>query len=102
MRISFTTHPHPTAAFGVKWGLKPDGKYWHFSPSTVLSYDINDMCGAPANSSTHFISPGSLHDALITGLKPESEVYYVVGSEVTGVIYIYAYMYICIYIYISE
>ena len=64
------------------YGLSPDNL--QFSASGVSrTYTASDMCGPPANDSTHFIEPGYLHDVLLPDLQPSIVYYYKYGSEGT-------------------
>ena len=44
------------------------------------TYSNTDMCGAPANSSLHFIDPGFMHNVLLEDLQPNSKYFYRFGS----------------------
>ena len=46
---------------------------------TSKTYNQSDMCGPPA-SLRGFISPGYIHDVLLTNLTPASQYFYSYGS----------------------
>ena len=80
MRVGWTTGTSTVPV--VLYGLSPDNL--QFSASGVSrTYTASDMCGPPANDSTHFIEPGYLHDVLLTDLQPSTVYYYKYGSEGT-------------------
>ncbi len=45
------------------------------------TYTAKDMCGPPANLSTHFVNPGQLHDVLLSDLKPSTKYFYQYGNS---------------------
>ena len=50
------------------------------------TYLASDMCGASANHSNilKYLFPGFFANVLLTGLEPETEYYYVHGSDSDG------------------
>jgi hypothetical protein len=78
MRVEWTTKDsqHPV----VKWGTTP-GVYTHTTPASSSTFSRHDMCGPPANS-TGWLHPGVFHSAVLEGLEPGTQYYYVVGDEV--------------------
>lgn len=64
----------------VKWGQQP-GAYTHTARANSSTYTMQDMCGPPANS-IGWVEPGTFHAALLKGLEPGMQYYYVVGDEV--------------------
>lgn len=42
-----------------------------------------DMCGGPAMGEG-WLDPGSLHRAVLQDLQPDTEYFYIYGSEVSG------------------
>lgn len=42
---------------------------------------MQDMCGGPA-AGEGWLDPGSLHRAVVTGLQPNTEYFYVYGDKV--------------------
>ena len=77
MRVQWTTGVQytPTVEYG-----ECGGKLDKISTGTWRTYKASDMCGPPANLSAHFISPGYLHDVVLTGLKPHTRYCYRCGN----------------------
>ena len=46
---------------------------------TSKTYGIADLCGAPATTDG-WVEPGTLHSALMTGLKPGTRYFYKYGQ----------------------
>lgn len=46
---------------------------------TSMTYGKADLCGAPATTDG-WLEPGTLHTALMTGLKPSTRYYYKYGE----------------------
>ena len=46
---------------------------------TSKTYGIKDLCGVPATTDG-WVDPGHLHEALMTGLKPNTRYYYKYGQ----------------------
>jgi hypothetical protein len=64
---------------GVWYGEHPK-KLRFFSSATVTNYSKMDLCSDDAR--VNFFNPGLIHDAVMKGLEPSKEYYYVVGSNV--------------------
>ena len=77
MRVSWTTGNSTTPV--VYYGLSRDNLTLS-ATGTSKTYTISDLCGPPANDSSFFVDPGSLHDVLLTNLKPKTMYYYKYGS----------------------
>lgn len=85
---------NPSADFNVQYGLSPDKLDRTSAPANVTTYTIDEMCGAPANESSHWVEPGRIFHAemiLATYAKPGSTVYYNFGSDVRSPVYHFTY-----------
>ncbi len=51
---------------------------WFPNSSSLV---LQDMCGGPA-AGEGWLDPGSLHRAVLTGLAPDTEYFYIFGDEV--------------------
>ncbi|CAI8039862.1 Probable inactive purple acid phosphatase 9 [Geodia barretti] len=80
MRVSWTTGSSTRPV--VYYGLSRDNLTLS-ATGTSKTYTISDLCGPPANDSSFFVDPGSLHDVLLTNLKPKTMYYYKYGSGVS-------------------
>lgn len=67
---------------GVQYGFG-SGEYTHAAAAVPVSYDREDLCGAPA-STIGWRDPGALFHATLTSLPPASKVYYRFGSKTGG------------------
>ncbi|KYQ90071.1 hypothetical protein DLAC_08655 [Tieghemostelium lacteum] len=79
MWVSGTNNSVPT----VFYGLSSDNLS-QTATGISLTYTINDMCAAPANSTDYWRDPGYIHDAVMTGLSPLTKYYYYFGSDSDG------------------
>eukprot|EP00698_Gefionella_okellyi_P012731 TRINITY_DN3448_c0_g1_i1.p1 TRINITY_DN3448_c0_g1~~TRINITY_DN3448_c0_g1_i1.p1 ORF type:complete len:576 (+),score=64.75 TRINITY_DN3448_c0_g1_i1:121-1728(+) len=66
----------------VHWGTT-SGQYKFSASADSSTYTANDLCGAPATT-TGWMPPGTLHNALLTGLTPSTRYYYIVGDAAYG------------------
>lgn len=66
----------------VKWGSET-GVYTQSVISNASTFTADMFCGAPAQTQG-WADPGYAHEAMITGLKPGSKYYYMVGDDVHG------------------
>lgn len=66
----------------AKWGTK-SGQYQYTAAAETDTYTRMDMCGGPA-AGEGWLDPGSLHRALLQGLKPDTEYFYIYGSKEHG------------------
>lgn len=78
MVVQWTTQQNmfPSLQFGTS-ANKLDNTVMRVNSST---YKASDLCGAPA-SAEGWRAPGFLHQALLTGLTPNTEYFYTVGDE---------------------
>jgi hypothetical protein len=78
MIVQWTTQQNmfPSLQFGTS-AAKLDHTVMRVNSSSYLQ---TDMCGAPA-STKGWRAPGHLHQALLTGLTPNTQYYYTVGDE---------------------
>jgi acid phosphatase type 7 len=66
----------------VKWGTSSGHYQWEIEAQD-LTYTREDMCGGAAKHEG-WLDPGVFHHALLTGLQPSGQYYYIFGSERTG------------------
>jgi hypothetical protein len=80
MLVVWTTRDRglPLAKYGAKSGTLSSR-----AAAETATYDRGDLCGGVANS-TGFLDPGLFHSAVLTGLAPDQEYFYVYGDEVRG------------------
>ena len=77
MRVQWTTGVQYVPM--VKYG-PCGGKLDKIARGTSKTYAASDMCGPPANLSSHFVHPGYIHDVVLTGLMPNTKYCYRHGS----------------------
>ena len=64
----------------VRYGAE-SGNLSSAAAAETSTYGRGDLCGGVANS-TGFLNPGLFHTAVLTGLEPDQEYFYLYGDEV--------------------
>lgn len=78
MRVMFVTDDGEENL--VKYGLSQDTMD-KIASTRASKYEREDMCDAPANSSTGWRDPGFIHDGIMVSLEEGKRYYYKVGSD---------------------
>ncbi|CAN4117390.1 unnamed protein product [Withania somnifera] len=89
MRVMFVT-PDGKESY-VRYGLTRKRLGWVVR-TRVLRYEREDMCDAPANSSSGWRDSGYIHDGVVLNLKKGKKYYYQVGSDSGGWSTIYSFV----------
>ncbi|GAB9469560.1 Inactive purple acid phosphatase 9 [Globisporangium polare] len=86
MRVMWTSAPVNSPE--VHYGLTPTNFTLSVS-ATSASYKAKDMCEEPATieSALYYRDPGSLYDALMTGLEPGTTYFYQVGGKLKSQVF---------------
>ena len=83
MRVMWHSNVSATAPAVAEWspsaGALAGGNATR-STGSSHTYGIGDMCGAPANDTSHWVDPGTIADAVMRGLPVGRVVYYRVGD----------------------